>query len=141
MALQLPSDTRGLQGAAWVATIALFCSGYYGIRVLRGPIVLEWAHLLFFVPFLLFGTCLCLTYGRRSTWGWVLLLILSAIGTSSIFSKYWGSTIMDAGEQAALRYYAYSFLGDALLAFGSFILLVVSVIALFVDLRIRSEAD
>lgn len=140
MALQLPRDTRGLQGAAWVATIALFCSGYYGIRAFPGPIDLEPAHLIYFMPFLLVLTCLSLSYGRRSTPGWVALLILSALGTSSIFSEHWGSTIIHAGEQAALRYYAYIFSSEALLAFGSFILLVGSLVALFVDLKIRSEA-
>jgi hypothetical protein len=136
----LPRDTRGLQGAAWVATIAIGCSGYYDLNVVQGPMHLETSHILNFVPFLLVLTGLALTYGRRSTVGWIILLPLSVLGTVLIFSTTWGETILDAGEQAARRYYAYSLTSSALLGFGFPILLVVSVVALFVDLTIKSEA-
>ncbi len=97
MASFLPNDTRGLQGAAWVAIIAIGCSGYYSLNVMRGPIHLETNHILHFVPFLLVLIGLVLTYGRRSTVGWIMLLLLSALGTFLIFSSTWGETVTRRG--------------------------------------------
>jgi hypothetical protein len=109
------------------------------LHVIGGRINFEANEVQHFVPFFLVLAGLLLTYGRHSTAGWIILIVLSALGTFAIFASTWGDTIFDAGEQAARRYYAYSFTSNALLGFGFPILLVVSVVALFVDLTRKTE--
>jgi len=119
---------RGWLGASWVSVLALLVSGMFELAKWPGPFPL-WSYIfsLYNIVPMLFIVFIMLMNKRR------ILILTSWLVVSSIcllisgFEFPWGDVGIDYNHESSSKFFAFSYLSDAMFAFGSLILFVAGV--------------